>query len=60
MRAYVATTGAVFVLITFAHIWRVFEEGWGLAKDPWFLVATLLCVTLFLWAARLLWRRPAL
>ena len=31
MRAYVMTTGVLFGLITLAHVWRVIEEGRGLA-----------------------------
>jgi hypothetical protein len=28
------TTGAIFGLITLAHIWRAFEEGTRLASEP--------------------------
>ena len=31
MRAYVMTTGVLFGPITLAHVWRVLEEGPGLA-----------------------------
>ena len=27
MRAYVATTGVMFGLVTLAHVWRAIEEG---------------------------------
>ena len=53
MRAYVATTGAIFGLLVLAHIWRVFEEG-HLAEDPWYLLITLVAAGLCLWAWRLL------
>jgi uncharacterized membrane protein len=58
MKAYVMTTGAVFGLITLAHIWRVIEEGSHLATEPWFILLTVATATLCLWAVRLLWRPP--
>ena len=39
MRAYIMTTGAVFGLITLAHVLRIFAEG-HLATDPWFVLLT--------------------
>jgi hypothetical protein len=35
MKAYVITSGAIFGLVTLAHVWRVFEEGTRLASEPW-------------------------
>jgi hypothetical protein len=32
VKAYVMTSGAIFGLITLAHVWRVFEEGTRLAN----------------------------
>jgi len=58
MKAYVMTTGAVFGLITVAHIWRVFAESPRLATEPWFVLLTVATAALFLWALRLLWRSP--
>jgi hypothetical protein len=58
MRAYVMTTGAVFGLITLAHIWRVIEEEPHLATEPWFVLLTVAAASLCLWAVRLLWRPP--
>jgi tellurite resistance protein TehA-like permease len=56
VKAYVITTGAVFGLLTLAHIWRLFEEGSHLATDvPWILI-TVAAAALCLWACRLLWR----
>jgi hypothetical protein len=57
MRAYLITTGAVFGLITLAHIARAFAEGWHLASDPVFVLLTLAAAALCLWAWRLLRRR---
>lgn len=54
MRAYVVTTGILFGLIAMAHVWRVFEEGAGLATDPWFILLTLAAAALCLWAWRLI------
>ena len=55
MKAYIATTGVVFGLITAAHIWRVAEEGRHLATEPSFVLITVAAVSLCLWAGRLLW-----
>ena len=52
MKAYVATTGILFVLLTVAHIVRVFQET-HLARDPWFLLVTVLTFILAIWALRL-------
>jgi hypothetical protein len=52
MRAYLATTGTLFVLLTVAHIVRVFQET-HLAREPWFWVVTGLPSVLAVWALRL-------
>ena len=57
MKAYVMTTGAVFGLLTVAHLWRIIEEGAYLARDPWFVGFTVAAAALGLWAWRLL--RPS-
>ena len=54
MKAYIATTGVVFGLITAAHIWRVAEEGRHLATEPSFVLLTATTLALCLWAFRLL------
>ena len=56
MKTYVMTTGVIFGLLTFVHIWRGIEEGAHLAKDPWFVLITLAAATLSLWAWRLVLR----
>jgi dolichyl-phosphate-mannose--protein O-mannosyl transferase len=53
MRAYLATTGTVFGLITLAHIWRVYLEGLRLAKEPVFILLTIAAAALCFWAWRL-------
>jgi hypothetical protein len=55
MKAYVITTGLVFVLLTVAHIWRAFVET-QLATEPWFILLTLSTAALSLWAWRVLRR----
>jgi hypothetical protein len=54
MKAYVMTTGVLFGLITLAHVWRVIEEGPGLATDPWYILLTVAAAALCLWAWRLM------
>ena len=57
MKAYVMTTGAVFGLITLAHVLRIFAEG-HLATDPWFVLLTVATAMLSFWAWRLLRLTP--
>ena len=54
MKAYVMTTGAVFGLITLAHLLRIVAEGPRLATDPWYVLITLAAGALCFWAWRLL------
>ena len=54
MKAYLLTTGTVFGLLTVAHIWRVIGESTALAKDPWFILITLVAAGLCVWAISLL------
>ena len=58
MKAYVMTTGAVFGLLTLAHLLRIVAEGTHLAKDPWFVLITAAAGALCLWAWRLLRLSP--
>lgn len=55
MKAYLITTGAIFALITAAHVWRIAEEGRRLATEPLFAMLTLVAAALSVWAFRLLW-----
>jgi hypothetical protein len=52
MRAYLVTTGTLFVLLTAAHIVRVFQET-HLVREPWFWLVTVLPLVLAVWALRL-------
>jgi hypothetical protein len=54
MKAYVMTTGAVFGLITLAHVLRVVAEGPRLVSEPFFVLMTVLSTALCLWAWRVL------
>jgi len=54
VKAYVLTTGILFGLLTLAHLWRVLEEGPGLATNPWYVLITLVAAALCVWAFRLL------
>ena len=54
MRAYVLTTGIVFVLLTLAHLWRIAAEGANLLTSPWWVGITVATGALSFWAFRLL------
>ena len=54
MKAYLAFTAALFALLAVLHLWRMVAESTSLARDPWFLVITLVSAGLCAWALRLL------
>jgi hypothetical protein len=56
MKTYVVTTGVLFALLTLAHLWRMIQEGHGLATDPWYVGITVATAALSLWAWRVLRR----
>ena len=58
MKAYVIVTGAVFGLLTLAHVGRVMEEGPHLAAQPWYILITVAAAALCVWACCLLRRGP--
>jgi hypothetical protein len=58
MRRYLITSGAIFGLLALIHVARLFAEGTGPARDPFFIVMTLIAAALAAWAAVLL-RRSA-
>jgi uncharacterized membrane protein len=51
MKAYVIATGAIFALLTIAHVARVAMEK-HLATDPVFILFTVLSAALSIWAWR--------
>lgn len=55
MKAYISITGIIFVLITIAHVARMFVEP-NYLTDPAYLALTLLTAGLAGWAGLLLWR----
>ncbi len=60
MKAYLASTGTIFGLITLAHVWRIVAESAALARDPWFVLLTAIAAAFSVWAFRLLRRiQPA-
>jgi hypothetical protein len=59
MRTYVMTTGVIFFLLVVAHIWRMAVESWRLAREPEYIVITLIALALSVWAFSLVRRRPA-
>jgi hypothetical protein len=50
MKAYVITTGALFGLLTIAHIVRIVAENPRLATDPFYILITMLTAVLCVWA----------
>ncbi len=54
MKAYIMTTGALFGLITVAHVLRMISEGAELATDPFYALLTLAAAALSYWAWRLI------
>lgn len=58
MRAYLLTTGIVFALLALIHVWRFFEERSTLAKDPHFLIITIIAAAFSFWAFRLYSKSP--
>jgi hypothetical protein len=53
MKAYVMTTGAVFGLLTLAHLLRLIVEGRHVATNPLFVLFTIAAASLCFWAWRL-------
>jgi dolichyl-phosphate-mannose--protein O-mannosyl transferase len=58
VKAYLMVTGAVFGLLTVAHVWRAIVESGLIAREPWFILITALSAALCIWAFTLL-RRSA-
>lgn len=58
MKAFLATAGAVFGLIVIAHVARMVAEP-RVAREPWFLLLTLVAAALSAWAWRLFFRSQA-
>jgi hypothetical protein len=54
MKTYLWVTGTVFGLLTVVHIWRMVAESMAPAREPWFVLITLISALLTGWAIRLL------
>ena len=52
MRAYIATTGLLFVALVAAHVLRLFAEP-DQVRNPWFVLTTLISLAMTIWAVRL-------
>ncbi len=53
MRTYVVVTGAIFGVLTLAHVWRIVEEGSSILSNPWWIGITVLAAALCLWSVTL-------
>ena len=58
MKAYIMTTGAVFGLITVAHVLRIIAEGPHLLTEPLWILLTIATAILAIWAWRLVRQLP--
>jgi hypothetical protein len=53
MKAYLATTAVLFALLVIAHVFRAMQEP-HLARDPFFLLVSVIALGLTVWAIKLL------
>ena len=53
MKVYVMTTGTIFGLLTIAHLSRMVMESRAFARDPWYILITVVAAALCFWAFRL-------
>ena len=56
MKAYIITSGLIFLLITVAHIARLATETTHVLREPIFLLLTILAAALSIWAFMVLRR----
>ena len=54
MRAYVATTATIFLLLVIAHVARIYAEGRGVLNAA-FIVFTGVSALLAIWGWKLFW-----
>lgn len=52
MKAYVTVTGILFALVVVLHVWRAVVEGFGPFREPSYLLASVACIVLAVWAWR--------
>lgn len=53
MRLYILVTGSAFALLFVAHVARIALEGWRVAANPLFIIATLGSIAICTWAIHL-------
>jgi hypothetical protein len=58
MKIYLIVSGTLFGLLALVHVWRIIAEGSHLARDPWFVLITLVAAALSFWSWRVLRRLP--
>jgi hypothetical protein len=51
MRAYVLTSGLIFLAVALAHAARLLAEGFGPLQQPIFTLSSVLALAMALWAA---------
>jgi hypothetical protein len=56
VKAYIIITGVIFAGLTVAHLLRVITENAHLAREPLFMIITVLSAGLSLWAVLILRR----
>jgi hypothetical protein len=56
MKAYVVVTGLLFGLLVVAHVMRITGGGTELARDPFFVTATVIAAALCGWSVHVLRR----
>jgi hypothetical protein len=60
MKAYLATSGVIFGLITLLHFWHAYTDGSRRLADPFFMLTTAIAAGLCLWSMVLLRSYPRL
>lgn len=53
------TSGAIFAMLTLAHIWRIIAERHSLATEPDFVLITIAAASMSGWAFFVLSRRKS-
>ena len=59
MKAYVITSGAIFGLLTVAHLLRIVMENKSLATNPAYILITVASAAICIWAFYVLRRSRA-
>lgn len=50
MKYYLIVTSIAFGLITLAHFARIYVEGLRLVSEPFFVITTIIAISLCIWA----------